>query len=638
MEQNERREDCTDTGNRRADSHSPRKGKYYVQKDQLSPSFGRDDASTSDASDTSDADSDLSDYEGLNGKRGSYDLVVAPANSDDDVDGNNYDNASCLGDENGNSDNIRRCNTRGEKSNSDGKKTFGDKLENDDSDQDEFFDAVSEIEDTGKKSDNDGIILPDSSVVTSEENSEQDVEPPPPPATALPVLQSLRPDILEKYSLSQGWIERVNRSLVESSMPKESLQTDTISEPDIGREGNIDRQNFSNCGDQNSSGKRKGYALLDQLKKSASDNRHDYNPRYKLHEFLKRLPKTIPTGPISEPSTSELENSCLVTSSKDAPCSESDDTAPPTTTKLRRAAYVTDAKYRTSAKNGGVGYRLPVALRPRTASYMRAVSQNGRPCSGQNESDDSNDESAAVSFTKIKSSGSVLPVRTSVEGALIPTWSSLPVFSYTDDTDPTSVVLRSREHARDTPVYVKPAASGTESAYFSSDGDSCSPLATTPNDAAVTSSSRSGFDRHKLTVPQSHSQNPAEESSTSHGKIVKKRSQKRSSKVMDQKEPSEPSRQNNDGNSSPRLSDNASARSSVKLTNSKTTESNRVSSQDTHSDKTKKKRRKRPDYELSVDTENNVMRVNIPEPHGLKRKPAVRRKPVAFQSKVSFVV
>ena len=617
MEGGKLREDLIGPGAERSESPSPRKGGYNVQKDRLSPSLENVAGSDSDSSESSDPDSDNSECKDAGGKRGSYDLITT---GDGDANQDKDDGKSCLSRLGYEGDTQRSDNSDAPGNVGENKALSNDGLEEESSDQDEFFDAITDIGNAEKTGENTEVILPDPSVAAAE-TSESECEAPPPPTTPLPVLQTIRPDIFTKYSLSQGWIERVNKSLVENSKSGETSWESATAGADSSEDGDF-LEHFVGA----SSGRRKGHALLDQLKKSASDNRHDHIPRLKSHEPTRRLHPTKQAAsdnqciPASEDVpdelvTSDQDKSDISPDSGNGPCLESDDTAPPTTTKIRRAAYVSGPKNLATSKPGGVGYRLPVALRSRTNSYRRAVSQ------GRN----SKSKEVRAKYT-IHSKKDIPPtlnsgVRTSVQGALIPAWSSLPVFSTTDDTDPNVWT-----QASDGRVSFEPDC-------LSSKGDS------PPSRELRVRFSNQNLPSVQQTHDQSHLGDPHELDKPQNLKKTsssKKRNRKRISQARDVEEDSAINHDQMDNTDS----DLDMARGSQSACNriskdpSATESSSVVPVSD--SDIIKTERTRRSEYELLMDAENDVMRVNISEPHGLTRKPAVRRKKLAYQSKVSI--
>ena len=628
-------------------SPSPRKGEYIVCRDRLSPFiiYGNDSDKSKDT-EMSDVDSDNSDSQYLSGKCGSYDVVRASSDDDDDDDyvndredddSGNGNEANSMQDDSINAHNKEPDEKGHDKGN----------MEDDGSDEDEFFDAVAGLEESEEPVESAEVVLPDPSVA-SDESYEPEGDPPPPPSTPLPVLQAI--DIFAKYSLSQGWIERVNKSLVESSMSKGSPEEARSWEAETGREAG--RGDFLKRFVGVSSAGRKGHALLDQLKKSASDNRHDHSPRPSSAPARRTTPGTPGSAndkqsSFSEPASPDKENPSLPALSGASPGPETDDTAPPAISKLRRSTYVSAgaSRYNGAAKPGGVGYRLPTTPRARTDSYLKAVSQNRSPSSGEDRKSTGGDSREQIlSLSKTKSPGALSSVRSSARGVLLPTWSSLPVFSSSDDTDPTGLVtsgdpkVSSASLASDT--------SGNESAYFSALGDSLPSLPVYPCEAPISSPKdavtadnphRHLSNRNLPLVLQTNYQSSLQDPDTVNvsrdlgsTKSGSRRNRKRDSQNVNVDEGFERSYHSDDNSSRP-----ASRTQSWLTPSGHSTTDNSGAAQDTLSDTVQRKRKKRVDYELLPDAENDVMRVKYTEPHGLTRKPAVRRKGRAYHSKVS---
>ncbi|RUS85263.1 hypothetical protein EGW08_006964, partial [Elysia chlorotica] len=599
----------------RSESPSPHKGDYNVQTGWLSsPPCG------GETTESSDADSDNSECNDPTAKRGSYDFITRGPVDDDEAKDNDGGDTGGYG----------HVTQEPDSSVHHGKGVDVECREEESSDQDEFFDAVADIDPTEDTGENSEIILPDPSVATDDDPCEPD-EPPPPPTAPPPVLQSIRPDIFTKYSLSRGWLERVNKSLVENSKRGGVSEgaigessTIVLGEDGDGTVGFLER--FSGT----SSGHPKGHALLDQLKKSASDNRHDHIPRLKSHDTTKRLTPTNQAASYStQITTTEKYLSGLTTSGqvkslnpRNGTGLESDDTTPPTTTKLRRTAYVTSPKYSASPKPGGIGYRLPEAVRSRGDCYMRAVSQVEGPCNERSRTGILKDDIGKYILHSKRAPELTSRVRINVQGAIIPTWSSLPVFSCIDDTDPTDWARFSGYGASCDPH------------HSSSNGHSLSSLHTDFNEGVSTRPVHVhavSTDEPQTCLSNEHYFKDSNESNKSHicdkTSSTKKKIKKRISKEL--------------RDSSKELDNTASDLNTARDTESvpkqmpqdasATTDSSVSPVSDT--DIARRDKTQRPEYELLVDAENDVMRVNFSEPHGLRRKPAVRRKRLAFQSK-----
>ncbi|GFN87623.1 hypothetical protein PoB_001412900 [Plakobranchus ocellatus] len=660
-------------------SPSPRKGEYdvqnrrlYVPIDALYPKLvhrkhktvnHEDEESASD----SDTSSSSNSSKGFFTETGSYDFVSA---NDDDGDGGSDDADSDVdGKEIGVADTDKIfqqqhiatdqiCYEIGD----DVEKIFENRQhdliersssnqESDDDDDDEYFDASADVDDVHEDTETSGVLLPDL-FVQHVENDDQEAEPPPTPKTPVPVLQNIRPDVFDKFSLNQGWIERVNKSLLENSLPKdrsEEANETELTTVEGKAQPDLQGENKNKDLTGQSSGISRRSQCVDPLKKSSSDNRHDHSPRQKSYGKTDEF--TISSSKLSEhwqTSSGKDNTNCSSSLTNDSQPVIADSATHATTTKLRRSAYVSASKYKGSAKPGRVGFLLPAALRPRTTGYARALSQGGSSSLGREEwrRVRENSKDGTLCLEGKKTSDPSPTVRTCVSGALIPSWSSLPAFSNSDDTDLTVSHSSAPSVSAVAPGISKNAERNGDSRRKSID--------------SLSAPQRSLSNRRLPLILQPQYQHSADSCDTKddpndevNSWDVKNRLDKSQTRNTNSKSYSP----TNKGSAQ----DLYDAQSSEQAENSlrPTIDSAKVSSvssntalaenilelnidngvlSDSTVDNIQTNRRKRVDYELVVDAENDVMRVNYSEPHGLTRKPAVRRKRIAYQSKVSLLL